>query len=170
MQFWLLNGLKEKISIKIWPKTGHLAKLRKFFLNIEVSDRILKSLSQQNLRCPSPKLCAVCHWWVLFNDNLFIAIVVLLHPLCHFPSIFQFLAPPQRSPQASFPLSFGPLPTVPVLHPLSQLFCANSFWRLPLHLCWSGPHWSSRTSASSLGPNLSCWAWCPWCWGCFFIS
>ena len=54
MDLWLLNALKEKIIIKIWPKTGHFPKLRKFCKKIEVSDRISKSLSQQNLRCPSP--------------------------------------------------------------------------------------------------------------------
>ena len=54
MELWLLNALKEKIIIKIWPKTGHLPKLRKFCYKIEVSDRTSKSLSQQNLRCPSP--------------------------------------------------------------------------------------------------------------------
>ena len=150
MEFWLLNRLKEKNYYKNMTKNLSISKITGIFL---------KYWGQWPY--------AVCHWWVLFNDNLFIAIVVLLHPLCHFPSIFHFLAPPQRSPQASFSLSFGPLPTVPVLHPLSQLFCASSFRRLLLHLCWSGPHWSFCTSASSLGPNLSCWAWCPWCWGCF---
>ena len=30
MELWLLNALKEKIIIKIWPKTGNLPKLRIF--------------------------------------------------------------------------------------------------------------------------------------------
>ena len=63
MGLWLLNALREKIIIKIWPKTGHLPKLRTFCYEIEVSDRISKSLSLQNLRCPSPLAWKLAHKW-----------------------------------------------------------------------------------------------------------
>ena len=105
-----------------------------------------------------------CHWWVPFNYHLFIGTVVLLHPLCHFPCISPLLSSLSTLSPGFFPPPFWSSSHCPCPPPSLPVFAAQAFSGASSCIF---ADLGLTASASYLGPSLSCWAWCPWSWGCF---
>ena len=105
-----------------------------------------------------------CHWWVPFNYHLFIGTVVLLHPHCHFPCISPLLSSLSTLSPGLFPPPFWSSSHCPCPPPSLPVFAAQAFSGASSCIF---ADLGLTASASYLGPSLSCWAWCPWRWGCF---